>query len=733
MGKLVPWSVGFVLILMGIPIAPAAGQTSETNNPDAHILQVLPVEQGPTIDGVFDEPEWQAAPLAGEFLQRDPDEGSAATERTEVRVLTDGTSLYFGIRAFDSDPSGILAEELRRGSNFANDDTFTILLDTFHSHRNAFLFRINPRGTQYDALITNEGREVNTDWNERWESETQITNEGWTAEIRIPLTSLRFPQTAAGLVFGVDFERVIRRKNEFTAWSNFGRNFNFNQISQAGHLRGLDDVRSALNFRIKPYINLTQSFSGLPGERRQNWLGDAGLEVVKVPIASSLSLDFTVNPDFAQTEVDDEIIRFDRIPTFFPEKREFFLEGADLFDFGIVRQSHEPEAKLFHSRRIGLSPEGQPIPIVAGAKLSGRVGEKYTLAALNVQTGEDQGQPGDNFGVIRIGRDVLSRSIVSAFFTQRQGRDGDFNRVVGVDQNFVLFEHLTVTGLLARSFTTGIEAKQKLTSTTATWQDDFLYAGLRVMQSDPGFRTDLGFLRRIGVRFYGARLYLSPRPNIRGVRQLYFGIRFDRFRRVRERHLETEFYEMPFSVYFQDGSRFETFARRQVEFLDDPLRLVPGVVVDPGVYEWWQHRMRYSFNPAWRFTGSMEYSSHIDYFGPGGKRQTWNVSPNVRINEHVSTTIGYAFDRVQLPKGKPVNVHVMNSRLNVAFSRKWMTSALFQYRSTSDRIGVNFRLRYNYQPGDDLYIVVNAFREGLGSLAEIDRSIIVKFTRSFDF
>jgi hypothetical protein len=143
--------------------------------------------------------------------------------------------------------------------------------------------------------------------------------------------------------------------------------------------------------------------------------------------------------------------------------------------------------------------------------------------------------------------------------------------------------------------------------------------------------------------------------------------------------------------------------------------------------------MRYSFNPAWRFNGRIEYSSHKDYFGPGGKRQTWNISPVVQINEHVSTSIGYAFDRVQLPEGKPVNVHVMNSRLNVALSRKWLTSALVQYRSTTDRIGINFRLRYNYQPGDDLYVVVNAFSEGPGSLAEIDRSIIVKFTRSFDF
>ena len=733
MGKIVPCSVGFVLILIVFPIVLVAQQTPDRDIPGEHVLQVLHVERGPTLDGIFDEPEWQAAQMAGGFLQRDPNEGSLATEPTEVRVLTDGTNLYFGVRALDSDPSRILARELRRGSTFGNDDTFTILLDTFHSHRNAFLFRINPLGTQHDALITNEGREVNPDWDERWESEGQITDEGWTAEIRIPLTALRFPKSAEGLVFGVDFERVIRRKSEFTYWSNYSRNFNFYQISEAGHLAGLENVRSALRLRIKPYINLRSSVRGLPQDRRQTWLGEAGLEVVKVPIGSNLTLDLTVNPDFAQTEVDDEIINFDRIPTFFPEKREFFLDGADLFDFGIVRQSHEPEVKLFHSRRIGLSADRQPVPIVAGAKLAGRLGEKYTLAALNVQTGEDAGQPGENFGVIRLGRDVFSRSIVSAFFTERQGRGGDFNRVVGIDQNFVFFEHLNVTGLLARSFTTGIDQKQRLGSTTATWQDDLIYAGFRLLQSDPDFQTDVGFLRRVGVRFYGARFYLSPRPNIRGVRQLYFGVRFDHFSRVRERRLETEFYEMPFNIDFQDGSRLETFVRRQVENMDNPLRLVPEVVVPPGLYNWWNYRMRYSFNPAWKLNGRIEYSSHNDYFGPGGRRQTWNISPILRINEHVSTSIGYAFDRVQLPEGKPVNVHVMNSRLNVAFSRKWLTSALFQYRSTTDRIGTNFRLRYNYQPGDDLYVVVNAFREGLGSLAEIDRSIILKFTRSFDF
>ncbi|MCZ6877857.1 MAG: DUF5916 domain-containing protein, partial [Acidobacteria bacterium] len=370
-------------------------------------ITISHIQEAPVLDGFLNEQVWQDAAVAGEFVQRDPHEGMPVSERTEVRALYDQENLYFGIRCFDSQADGILATELRRDNAFANDDTFTIILDTFHDHRNAFLFKINPAGTQYDALITEEGRDINADWDEKWEVETQVDEEGWTAEIKIPLASIRF--SSATTEFGIDFERVIRRKNEFSYWNNYRRSFNFRQLSQAGHLLGLSEVESAAQIRVKPYINLRTITQGAD-QRRTIHLGDVGLEDLKVPVTSGLTLDVTVNTDFAQTEVDNQVINFDRFPTFFPEKREFFLEGAGIFGVSGLRVARSPDIKLFHSRRIGLSSERLPIPILVGAKLAGKLGDKFTLGILEAQTDDFQGQEGDNFAVFRLKRDIWSRS-----------------------------------------------------------------------------------------------------------------------------------------------------------------------------------------------------------------------------------------------------------------------------------------------------------------------------------
>ena len=323
-----------------VQLCTLAQQDPDSRRHGSRSLTILHIQEAPVLDGFLNEQAWQDADATGEFLQRDPDEGMPVSERTEVRALYDQENLYFGIRCFDSQADGILATELRRDNAFANDDSFTVVLDTFHDHRNAFLFKINPAGTQYDALITEEGRDVNADWDEKWEVETQVDEEGWTAEIKIPLTTIRF--SSQGTDFGIDFERVIRRKNEFGYWNNYLRSFNFRQLSQAGHLLGLSEVESAAQIRVKPYINLRTVTQGAD-QRNTNYLGDVGLEDLKIPVTSGLTLDVTANTDFAQTEVDNQVINFDRFPTFFPEKREFFLEGAGIFGVSGLRVARSPD------------------------------------------------------------------------------------------------------------------------------------------------------------------------------------------------------------------------------------------------------------------------------------------------------------------------------------------------------------------------------------------------------
>ena len=702
---------------------PASGQHGRRS------LTIFQIREAPVLDGRLDEQAWQDAPVADPFVQRDPDEGMPATEETQVSALYDAENLYFGIRCFDTRAEGILATELRRDNNFDNDDSFAIILDTFHDHRNAFLFRINPRGTQYDALITDEGRDVNADWDEKWEVETQMNEEGWTAEIKIPLQTIRFSSSSES--FGIDFERVIRRKNEFSYWNNYSRNFNFQQISQAGHLQGLEAVVSGLRLRIKPYLNARMITQGAQ-ELNTNFLGDVGLEDLKYSVTSELTLDLTINTDFAQTEVDNQVINFNRFPVFFPEKREFFLEGAGIFGIGI-NTGPNTDITLFHSRRIGLSEDRQAIPILAGARLTGKVGKKFTLGALGARTDEFQGQSADNFAVFRLKRDVLSRSVMGFLFTNRQSEGGYFNRVVGVDQNLIFFEHLKIVGMLARSFTTGLDDGQWLGAVESIWSDDFLEARFTYYEIGENFQTDLGFIKREAVRLYSPLFSISPRPSSDSIRQLRFGVRLDHFRSVVDNELVTELYHFDNSIQLQDGSSFAVNPHRRVEVFDVPLTLPGGLVVLPGTYTWWHVNMRYRFNPARKISGHLAYRYEWDYYGKGGKRHEWDLSPLVKLSSRFSFQVNYVINRIELAGREASTFHQLNNTFNFALSRKWLTSTVLQYNSSSDVVGVNFRLNYIYRPGDDLFIVFNEFRDRSQATTDLDRQLIVKFTHSFDF
>ncbi len=691
-------------------------------------------DQPVVLDGILDEESWRQADVVENFRQRDPEEGMPASERTEVRVLYDEENLYFGVTCFESRAEGILATELRRDNDFANDDSFAVILDTFHDHRNAFLFRINPAGTQYDALITEEGRDVNVSWDEKWGVETNVGEDGWTAEIQIPLKSIRFSSTDDEMIFGVDFERIIRRKNEFTAWNNYSRDFNMLQVSQAGHLRGMSEAGgSRLRLRVKPYITGQINTEGA-ADRNTNFLGDVGLEDLKVPITSGLTLDATINTDFAETEVDDQVINFDRVPVFFPERREFFLEGAGVFEFGVFRGEGRPQISLYHSRRIGLSEDGEEIPMLGGVKVTGKLSEKFSMGFLNAQTDNFGVQPGDNFTVFRLKRDILARSSVGAFFTNRQAEGGDFNRVLGIDQNLVLFEHLGLSGMLGRSFTDGVQDKEMIGGVTAEWQDDLIQSSFAYTHQDENFQTDLGFITRPGTRKLAGFFSISPRPDSDIIRQLYFAARIENFETVTTGELETRLGHVTYTTFFEDGSsiRFAPHYRKENHL--EEFRLPGDLTVPAGVYSWWNYWLTYSLNPARKLSGQFSYRYEKDYYGKGGKRTNWGVGPVIKLSSRFSAELNYSFSQAQLPAAtEPVDFHVVNSVFNFAFSRKWLTCTRIQYNSDRDVVGVNFRLNYIYRPGDDLFVVINAFGDRTDSPTDVDRSITVKLTHSFDF
>ncbi|MBI4459887.1 MAG: carbohydrate binding family 9 domain-containing protein [Acidobacteria bacterium] len=698
------------------------------------------------LDGNMDEPAWREAPVFLGFIQKDPLEGQPSTERTEFRVLYTATTLYIGVICYDTNPAGILASERRRDNTLDNDDSVTLVLDTFHDHRNGFLFRTNPLGAQYDALITDEGKEVNANWDEKWEVAAQAGPAGWIAEFAIPFKSLRLLE-GNGQLWGLDLERIIRRKNEQSYWNNYRRGFTLQNLSQGGHLQGLENIETGMRLRVKPYF--LGGFNRSSNDFKTGWenAADVGMEVMKYRITPSLTADLTWNTDFAQTEVDNQQVNLDRFPLFFPEKREFFLEGAGVYDFGQVRNEGTRDLTLFHSRSIGLTPSRQPVPITAGARVTGNV-KGVTLGLLNVQTDseEDLNVPESNYSVARFKRNVLARSNFGGFLLSREmGGSGDFNRVLGFDANFVFHRFLKVAGLWAKSYERANPNQDWTSYGSVMWESDSLIAGMSYMFIEPNFRDDLGFVPRPNMRRFSEQLGFFPRPKSDFIRRLTLRTQVD-YTTDRNWHLESRRNHFTFDVDFQNGDsigasphyRFErlakpeVFRKRVIEVTPDGKRREENlIVIPPGDYGWWYSRFSYTLNPSRRLSGTFTFEPSPGYFG--GRLTEWNFSPRLKVSNNLSFDLQYIINDATFGETDFLD-HVVNLRANYNFNNQWLTTTTIQYNNADAFTGLNFRLNYIFRPGDDFFLVYNeGRRQGEVFRGQIDRSLQVKLTYSFDF
>ena len=385
----------------------AAHAASAQDSRELYRVRAVRVDQGPEIDGVLDDLAWEAAATLDEFIQQEPNEGAPATEDTEVQVLYDGSTLYLGVRAFDSVSGGVLATEMRRDADrILEEDNFQIILDTFMDSRSAYMFVVTPLGAQLDQQVFDEGgrgvrganaASINRNWDGVWSVSVGLLPDGWVAEIAIPMVTLRFsdadPQT-----WGINFMRNIGRKNEQVFWAPVPRAFSLTRVSFAGSLTNLESLDRGRDLRIKPYVTGGARSERASGTTDHSLESDLGLDV-KYGVTPSLNLDVTINTDFAQAEVDDEQVNLTRFPLFFPEKREFFLENAGQFSVGTTNSTGRI-ADLFFSRRIGLTKGGANVPIMGGARLTGKVG-RNNVAVIDLQTDDAFGRPGENFLITR--------------------------------------------------------------------------------------------------------------------------------------------------------------------------------------------------------------------------------------------------------------------------------------------------------------------------------------------
>ena len=715
---------GRVCVPLALVICLSTGSPSFAAEASGRMGRARQIAQPPLVDGVLDDAAWQGGPIMTGFYQKEPAEGEAASERTRVRVVFDDARLYIGVEALDREPSAIRASELRRDNTLESDDSFAVLLDTFHDHRNAFLFRINPRGTRFDGLISNEGRFIRSDWDEQWIAAATITNQGWSAEFSIPFKILRFTPDDEQ-TWGMNFERVIKRKNELVYWSGWDRDYVFTDVSQAGHLTGLVDIRQAERMRLRPYLLAgAERLDAVPVQAGSAMIGEVGIDDLKFAVTSSLTADVAVNPDFAQTEVDDQRVNLTRFSLFFPEKRSFFIEGAESLRMGIgMLHFGPPPLELFYSRRAGLSDRGEPTSIVAGGKLTGKL-SGFDLGIINVHTGGSDEHVGQNYGAARVRKELFARSYIGGIVTSLEG-DGISNQVAAADARFVVKEHLNIGALVGRSFDPGVDGEQWVRHGAAEWRSDLIDAGATYLDIQPAFNPGIGFVRR-NEAMMGGRISLKPRPGAERIRQLQLTPSLVYFR-DEERIIRSRRAQFQFVTLFESGERIDVNVQNQLERLPRPFRISRDVTLPVRRYDWNEGGITFRTFNGRSLSGRFGVTAGEFY---SGTKRSLELQGEWRPNENLSVAPSYRFNNVDLVEGD-FDTHLVGLRANVSFTTDLLTSAFFQYNSSGELAAIQVRLNYIFRTIDNIFIVYNETRFIDGVFQnEANRSFVVKTTYS---
>ena len=736
------------------PIAPA---TLARDGAGRVTIRAVPLDRALDIDGTLDEGVYEIVePLTG-FVQQQPDEGAPATERTEAWVFYDDNNIYISARAWDSAPeSRWVANEMQRDSfQIINNDTFSVAFDTFYDRRNGFAFMVNPIGGFFDYQITDEGN-PNSDWNPIWDVRTGRFAGGWTVEMEIPFKSIRFPG-GESQVWGIQLGRNVRWKNEWNYITPVAISAGpgMFRLSAAGTLAGLQVPSGNRTFEIKPY-GIGSSATNVATDVYNQGDYNGGVDV-KYGVTENLTADFTVNTDFAQVEVDEAQINLTRFSLFFPEKREFFLEGRGIFDFGRgVRfgggggpgGGGRPGSggffgggdvpTVFFSRRIGLE-SGTTVPIQAGGRLTGKVGD-FTLGALNIQTDDvmDVAVP-TNFTVLRVKRDILRRSAVGALFTGRSVslNEQGSNEAFGVDGVFSFYDNVNFNGYYAKTQTPGLAGEDESYQAAFTYNGDLYAVSVDHLLVGDNFNPEVGFLRRDDFRRTYLQAKYSPRPaGIEAVRQFTFGGSYDYFETVAG-VAETELAQANFQIEFENSDRFSADVQRSYEFLDVPWERVLGTeyMIPAGEYVFRDYYTSYSMGAQRRFSGTLSLQYGEFYNGEitavGYSRGRIEITPQFSFEPSIS------INHVKIPEAT-FTAPLAITRLTYTFNPRVFFSGLVQFNAVQEVVSTNLRLRWEYRPGSELFVVYNDQRDTLLMPDQRfpmlkNRAFVVKFTRLFRF
>jgi hypothetical protein len=719
------------------PIAPAVANRDEQGKVTVRAVRL---ERPLRIDGRIDEEVYQIVPAIADFVQQLPNENTAPTEPTELWIFYDEVNLYLAVRCFDSRPDRITANELRRDNSaiFAGGDTFTFVFDTFYDHRNGFFFQTNPLGAIRDQAVVG-GQQLES-WNTVWDVKAERFPQGWSAEIVIPFKSLRY-RRAGPQVWGFNARRIVKSKNEYSnlspvpaVWGSSG----MYQLGFAATLVGLETPAQSKNLEVKPYVLsslTTDRAAAVPSNN--DITGNVGLDF-KYGVSRSLIADVTVNTDFAQVEEDLQQVNLTRFSLFFPEKRDFFLEGQGIFGFGGRRlDTRTADAQdvpvLFFSRRIGLN-NGQAVPVVGGARLTGKAGP-FDVGLLNIQTASkaSAGALATNWSAVRLKRDIFRRSSIGFIATERfqSGGDRNSNLAFGADASLRFADDVTAVGYYAATSSSGRNGSR------ASYRGKFDYAGdrygfgLEHLMVGESFDPGVGFLRRTNFQRSSASARFSPRlRRSRVIRKLTWQASIDYITGKQTGLVENRTHEASFGVERHNGDLANARFTQDYELLPSNFTVSPGVVVPAGGYQSNDFELSYTLAQQRKLAGQIAMSGGRFY---GGTRRTASYSGRVGLIPQLSVEPGISLNWIELPYAEFM-AQVLSTRVTMTPTARFMVSSLVQFTRATNALSSSVRLRWEYVPGSELFVVYSDGRDTSGLGAELmNRSFAIKATRLVRF
>lgn len=672
-------------------------------------LRAVYTGTAPKIDGKLDEKVWANAARVTELTQRTPNEGQPQTEDTEFLILYDKNFIYIGMRCAD-DPGKITANELARDVSLGNDDRVQIIFDTFLDKRNGYWFQIGPKGSIGDALVSENGASFNKQWDGLWEGKAKIHDTGWDAEIAIPFKTLNFKPGQS--TWGMKLIRNIIRKSEVTYWPVANLNSYKFQVSDAGLLTGLEGITKGIGLDIRPYV--ITGFDNPESEnntyiRNENPIFNLGGDIF-YRVTPGIKAALTFNTDFAQTEVDSRQINLTRFSLLFPEKRGFFLDGAQYFNFGINgdRENNYGKRNIpFFSRRIGLDPDGNPIPIIWGAKVTGQAGS-WNVGFQNIMDKPDDSR---NFTIARVTKNIGNQSYVGFIGTNGNALSEASNQLIGFDARIATAKFkgdkvLAFTAFGMKSFTEGLEDKDISWGAEVNYPNDFLKFRLGHQEIGENYRAGIGFVPRIGIRENYVEAALGPRPDKYGILQINFRAGADFITDYDSKLLTREIPLTPFEIEMISGDEFEISTVSQYEYLDEDFEIFPEdeITIYAGTYDFWRHtiefqsaqRRRVWFQPA--YTWGSFFNGH---------RHDFQFAFGYKINTPIFVGLEYELNKVYLPEGD-FETQVYRFNANIFFSPDISLTNFIQYDNVSEEVGWQSRFRWILKPGNEILFVWNS-------------------------